>query len=124
MVDRFRQFNKKIFFTIRKNAIQKQGFFIIGTMEFEYDPVKSQKNKQKHGIDFEEAKQIQDGEILEKQAKFEQESRFMIIGKILEKFWTAFITHRNRMIRLISVRRSRDKEVEEYENIFGKNDNS
>lgn len=93
-------------------------------MEFEYDPVKSQKNKQKHGIDFEEAQQIWDGDILEKQAKFVQEPRFMIVGKILEKFWTAFITYRNRIIRLISVRRSRNKEVEEYENIFGKNDNS
>lgn len=30
-------------------------------MEFEYDPEKSKKNKEKHGIDFEEAKVILGG---------------------------------------------------------------
>jgi len=43
------------------------------------------------------------------------EPRFIVIGRIGEKFWTAVITYRPNAIRIISVRRSRQKEVEIYE---------
>ena len=43
------------------------------------------------------------------------EPRWVVIGKIGEKHWSAVITRRNENIRLISVRRSRDEEVELYE---------
>ena len=39
----------------------------------------------------------------------------LLIGKIDEKHWSAIITRRDENIRLISVRRSRDEEVELYE---------
>jgi uncharacterized DUF497 family protein len=39
----------------------------------------------------------------------------IIIGCIAEKHWSAVVTDRNKRIRLISVRRSRKKEVELYE---------
>ncbi|MDJ0900760.1 MAG: BrnT family toxin [Xenococcus sp. MO_188.B8] len=41
--------------------------------------------------------------------------RFMVIGKIEGKYWSAIITYREENIRLISVRRSRDDEVKVYE---------
>lgn len=41
--------------------------------------------------------------------------RFILIGKIDQKFQTAVFTLRNDKIRIISVRRSRKQEVEAYE---------
>ena len=39
----------------------------------------------------------------------------MVISQIDGKYWSAIATYRNGNIRLISVRRSRDDEVEFYE---------
>lgn len=83
---------------------------------FEFDSKKSQSNKDKHGIDFEEAQKIwEDPDLLEVQAKSDDEPRFLVIGKIGEKHWSAVITYRNDNIRIISVRRSRETEVAIYE---------
>lgn len=46
----------------------------------------------------------------------DDEPRFLVIGLIGRKHWSAVITYRNRTIQLISVRRSRIREVELYEN--------
>ncbi len=83
---------------------------------FEYDPEKSRKNKSKHGLDFEQAKLLwQDPRRVEIQASSTTEPRFMVIGKIEGKCWSAIITYREENIRLISVRRSRPDEVKVYE---------
>jgi uncharacterized DUF497 family protein len=85
-------------------------------MEFEFDPVKSDENKKKHGIDFYEAQAIwSDPDIIEIPAKTIDEPRILIVGLILEKHWSAVITYRGDKIRIISVRRSRKEEVEIYE---------
>ena len=58
-------------------------------MEFEYDPAKSAKNLAKHGL-----------------------------GVIDGKHWTAIVTYRGEhkdIVRIISVRRSRDYEEDTYE---------
>jgi uncharacterized DUF497 family protein len=39
----------------------------------------------------------------------------VVIGKMIEKHWTGVITRRDDNVRIISVRRSRDEEVEIYE---------
>lgn len=86
------------------------------TISFEYNPLKSASNKIKHGIDFEEAKQLWDGrERLEIPAKVTNEERFMVIGSINDLTWTAIITYRNSNIRIISVRRASIKEINIYE---------
>ncbi len=83
---------------------------------FEFDQRKSQSNKNKHGIDFEEAQAIwADQHLLEVQAISEDEARFLVIGKIGKKHWSAIITYRDNTIRIISVRRSRKAEVAIYE---------
>jgi uncharacterized protein len=85
-------------------------------MAFEYDPKKSQTNREKHGIDFEDAQAIwSDEERLEIPAKTLDESRYLVIGKINGKHWSAVITYRGENIRIISARRSRDEEIELYE---------
>lgn len=45
------------------------------------------------------------------------ELRYLVIGMINEKHWSAIVTYRNENIRLISVRRSRVEEVKFYESI-------
>lgn len=85
-------------------------------MAFEFDDAKSRSNLEKHGIDFEAAQELwQDPDVVEVQAKVEGESRFLIIGRIGTKHWSAIVTYRDDRIRLISVRRARKSEVNLYE---------
>lgn len=84
--------------------------------DFEFDDEKSQANLEKHGIDFLEAQALwDDPDLLEIQARSDDEPRFLVIGLIGQHHWSAVVTYRNGAIRLISVRRSRKREVELYE---------
>ncbi len=85
-------------------------------MEFEFNPRKSNSNKKKHGIDFHEALLLwEDPDLVELPVKCSDESRFVVIGKILGKHWSGVITYRGEKMRIISVRRSRKEEVDIYE---------
>lgn len=85
-------------------------------MEFEYDPKKSQSNLKKHGIDFDAAQALwQDPYLIEIRARSHDEPRYLVIGKMDEKHWSAVVTYRSELIRIISVRRSRQAEVTIYE---------
>lgn len=86
-------------------------------MDFEYDPDKSRRNREKHGIDFDEARALwDDPELLEVPARTTDEPRYLVIGRIEGRHWSAVITYRDERIRLISVRRARKEEVALYEN--------
>lgn len=52
---------------------------------------------------------------LEIPAKTQDEARSVVIGQIQKKHWSAFITYRGDKVRIISVRRSRRKEIIWYE---------
>ena len=83
---------------------------------FEFDERKSQGNLEKHGIDFLEAQELwKDPDLLEIPAKTIDEPRFLVIGRIKGKHWSAVVTPRGSSIRIISVRRSRTEEVTIYE---------
>ncbi len=85
-------------------------------MDFEFDPLKSEANRKKHGIDFVEAQVLwDDPNRLEIPAKTQDEARSIVIGQIREKHWSALITYRGDKVRIISVRRSRRKEIIWYE---------
>lgn len=85
-------------------------------MEFEFDLKKSSSNKDKHGIDFEEAQALWgDPHLLEIEARSSDEPRFFLIGMVDGKHWSAVVTYRGDKVRIISVRRSRKEEVELYE---------
>ena len=61
-------------------------------MRFEADAAKSAANKAKHGM-----------------------PRFLLAGQIAQVLWTARVTYRHEeTIRLISVRRARDREKTQY----------
>ena len=52
-------------------------------MEFEYDPRKSESNKQKHGIDFHEAQTLwDDPDLIEIPVRTFDEPRYLVIGMI------------------------------------------
>ncbi len=88
-------------------------------MIFEYDESKSKVNKLKHKINFDEAKELwTDPYSFELPSKNSiDEERYLVIGKINIKLYTAIITYRKDNIRIISVRRSRQKEIELYESL-------
>ena len=90
--------------------------YIIYTVEFNFDPKKSEVNKSKHGIDFVEAQVLwNDLYFVEIPARTADEPRFLVIARIGGKHWSAIITYRGERVRIISVRRSRAEEVEIYE---------
>lgn len=83
---------------------------------FEFDDRKSQGNLEKHGIDFVQAQELwSDPDLIEIPAKTSDEPRFLVIGQVRGKHWSAVITYRDEFIRIISVRRSRAEEVALYE---------
>ena len=80
-------------------------------MQFEFDPGKSASNLAKHGIDFADAKALWDDEDhLEVPARTQDEPRWVVIGRIDGRVWTAIITRRQGSTRIISVRRVRPSE--------------
>ncbi|MFK7733160.1 MAG: BrnT family toxin [Pseudomonadales bacterium] len=85
-------------------------------LTFEFDERKSNSNFEKHGIDFIDAQALwSDPDLLEIQARTDDEARFLVVGLIDTKHWSAVITYREERVRIISVRRSREEEVLLYE---------
>lgn len=83
---------------------------------FEFDEFKSRINKRKHGIDFVDAQALWlDLRLVEAPARSDTEARLFVVGLLGGKHWSAFFTYRSDVIRLISVRRSRPREVALYE---------
>ena len=82
---------------------------------FEFDPDKSASNKAKHGIDFIEARALWRRFVSEDPADFRGEMRYVIIGVIGVKHWTAVVTQRGGVIRIISARQANPDEIQRYE---------
>jgi uncharacterized DUF497 family protein len=83
-------------------------------INFEYDERKSQSNQKKHGVSFEEAKKLWVVLAVEIQARTEDETRCLRIGKLNDKLYSCVFTMRGDVVRLISVRRSRQEEEKIY----------
>jgi uncharacterized DUF497 family protein len=85
-------------------------------LDFEFDEQKSKANAEKHGIDFVAAQALWlDDMRIEIPARTEDEPRYLVVGLIDGKHWSAVITYREGRTRLISVRRSRREEEALYE---------
>lgn len=83
---------------------------------FEFDSNKSCSNYDKHGINFIDAQHLwADPDFIQIKVNATDEQRYLVIGIIAGRFWTAVITYRDTNIRIISVRRSRKTEVLLYE---------
>jgi len=85
-------------------------------LEFEFDPAKNAANLVKHGIDFTGAQSIwRDTHRIEVPARTTDEPRWMVIGRIDGRCWSAVVTYRDDHVRIISVRQSRESEEALYE---------
>jgi uncharacterized DUF497 family protein len=89
------------------------------SVQFEFDLWKSENNMAKHGIDFVEAQALWKSKHVLLGAKDALEKRYIVIGRIGGEYWSAIITYRGAVIRIISVRRSTAVEIETYEKIAG-----
>ncbi len=86
-------------------------------MKFEYDEIKSQTNKDKHGVDFVDAQNLWlDEDALIVPANIvDEEIRYALISKFKDKCYVAIFTLRDDIYRIISVRRCRKNEEKHYE---------
>lgn len=83
-------------------------------MEIEYNPEKAATNLRKHGLSLEQAKQLWEVPAVVVRARTVGEERFMIIGRMGSKLYSAIFTMRGETVRLISARRSHRKEEQIY----------
>src|ERR1700724_964415 len=83
---------------------------------FEWDERKSELNRTKHGIDFEDAIEVFYGSIVLRRSDRNNEERWIAIGSSENKFITVVFTRRVNVIRIISARRARKNEEREYRN--------
>ena len=84
-------------------------------MQFEFDPTKSAANRVRHGIDFVEAQGLWKVFGITGRLPFAAEERWMRIGRLGARLWSAVFTLREGRTRLISVRRAREDEVESHD---------
>lgn len=78
-----------------------------------WDPQKSEENKKKHGISFEEARDaiFEGRNILAVGVAYNKgETRHAVIGKFKERYYVGIFTVVGDRIRIISVRRARHEE--------------
>ena len=88
---------------------------------FEWDEEKRQNNIGKHGIDFFRAKEIWRGPVLEMRSnQIHNEDRYIAIGTIEGIVIAVVYTWRGPIKRLISARKARKNEKENYENAVGR----
>lgn len=84
-------------------------------MEFEWDPEKDAANRDKHGIGFEAVHRLwADPNLVVADALYPREERWLATGVIAGKYWTAVFTERGTIVRIISLRRARKREIAEH----------
>jgi hypothetical protein len=86
-----------------------------GVRGFEWDSKKRELNLRKHRIDFEDAIEVFDGPILVRRSDREEE-RWIAIGSLESRLIAVVFTRRADVIRIISARRARKNEENEYRN--------
>lgn len=88
-------------------------------MEFEWDEYKNESNQEKHGIDFNDAKEVfkdDNSKVSPDLRKEYGESRWKIIGKIYGSIISVIYTMRDKAVRIISARKASRNERDEYNN--------
>jgi uncharacterized DUF497 family protein len=91
-------------------------------MLFEWSEQKRLENLRKHGIDFLDAKEIWQGEVLEvpSEQQAHGEQRHIAYGVLEGRIIAVVFTWRGDSRRLISARRARRHERQDYQDVFGK----
>ena len=88
---------------------------------FAWHEPKRQSNLVQHGIDFEDAKEIWQGEVFEIPSEQDEhgEQRHIAYGVLEGRIIAVVFTWRGAVRRLISARRARTYERRRYQNFFG-----
>ncbi len=92
----------------------------MNNIEFEWDKNKNKSNQEKHGIDFNDAKDVFNDQNRKTSPDLRNdygEDRWITIGKIADTIIVVVYTIRNTAYRIISVRYAKKKERETYKNI-------
>jgi len=78
--------------------------------------LKSERNKEKHDIDFWEARALLgDSDRVQFPPRSDDEDRYAVIATLNRKLWVTFFNLKESRIRIISVRRARNNERPLYE---------
>ena len=85
-------------------------------MGFVFDRTKSERNLEKHGIDFEEAQALwDDPDMMQFPIAYKGERRWGVMARYGGSCWVAICTTRGHDVRIISVRKATSKEVSFYD---------
>jgi uncharacterized DUF497 family protein len=83
--------------------------------DFEWDDQKSETNEARHGIDFEEARNLWRHGVDEYPSPRGKEMRYVAFGKLNGRLYLVALTYKGHRRRLISVREATAEERERYE---------
>lgn len=86
-------------------------------MEFEFDPLKDEANRYKHGLRLAFGQRVFDDAlraVLPSFRKIDGEDRWKAVGIVDGKLYTVVYVWREEVVRLISVRRSNASEQRDY----------
>ena len=81
-------------------------------MDIEFDPAKDASNIEKHGISLSRAVDLENAVVVVDERFTEQ--RFRIYGQIDGVWHCAAVTMRGQVVRIINLRRARNKEVKRH----------
>ena len=84
---------------------------------FEWDENKNRSNQRKHGLSFEEAKEVfgDDDAVAYPGHEKDGENRILLVGKTIGRLIIAVVfTMRKQIYRIISARQARKEEVQDY----------
>ena len=111
-------------YEIRKNFSQLQKVFAFPTyciynnsMEITFDPAKDAKIQEKHGVSLADAVRLDwDGMLVTPDTRRDYgEDRYRAIGLLGGRLYCVVFTPREETLRIISLRKASNKEVDEYE---------
>jgi hypothetical protein len=89
-------------------------------MSFEWDERKRRSNLEKHGLDFFDVGAVfESPHVVVPSAYSGDEERFLAIGMLEGRCVTVVYTTRSEAIRIISFRRARHEERQEYQKLYG-----
>lgn len=86
-------------------------------IDFEWDENKNKSNLEKHGLDFNDAKDVfkdKENNVTDDVRKDYGEDRFKVVGKVKDLVLAVIFTVRDTVTRIISARSANRKEKEDY----------
>lgn len=85
-------------------------------MRFEWDEAKNAKNQKKHGLAFEDAEYVFEGDVITKRdPRYQSEERYLTVGRLDDVVVVIAHTPRGERTRIISMRKANARERKKYQ---------